>query len=183
MDQLNAATSRVATRDFKWKFKVIAGALVVAAIVSTIVDLAWRDAVREAQRAQAWPSVQGTVRQSAIEQNCGKGSRSKFYPLVRYDYQVDGVMYQGQRYAIGVRDCGDAVAMRAIADRYAEGKSTTVWYKPGHAAESTLTVGKATSRTFVEIQGAEVFLAVAIPFAALLFYKSRSTSAECATAC
>jgi len=161
-------------RDNRLICRIVAGALLIASLLTAGLDLEWRGQIREAQAADAWPSVQGTVRRSAVEQNCGKGTRSKFYPDIRYDYQVNSLTYHGGRYALGLPDCGDAAAMHAIADRFVEGQSRTVWYKPGQPSEATLTVGKATSRTDAQVGVAEGFLAVAILLAAFFLYQSRS---------
>lgn len=81
----------------------------------------------------------GTVLMSTV-QSKRTGNSSSTYPVVVYDYQVNGVSYQGQRIKAGeqffsVRVIGDA---QATAARYPVGTQVMVYYNPANPQESAL---------------------------------------------
>jgi hypothetical protein len=91
------------------------------------------------QAAQAWPSTMGTVLMSTV-QSKRTGNSTSIYPVVVYQYEVNGVSYQSQRIKAGeqffnVRVMGQA---QATAARYPVGAQVMVYYNPANPAESAL---------------------------------------------
>jgi hypothetical protein len=91
------------------------------------------------QTAQAWPSTSGTVLMSTIQVRRTGRSRSEI-PVVVYQYQVGGQMYQGQVIRAGdqfgtIRVMGQA---QATVARYPVGAAVTVYYDPANPANAAL---------------------------------------------
>jgi hypothetical protein len=91
------------------------------------------------QNAQAWPGTSGVVLISTVQSKRTGRSRST-YPVVVYQYTVNGQSYQGQRIKAGeqffnIRVAGEA---QATAARYPVGAAVTVYYNPANPAESAL---------------------------------------------
>jgi hypothetical protein len=91
------------------------------------------------EAAQSWPSTMGTVLSSSV-QSRRSGNSTSTYPVVIYQYQVNGKPYQGQTIKAGeqffnVRIIGEA---QATAARYPVGAQVMVYYNPGKPQESAL---------------------------------------------
>jgi hypothetical protein len=89
--------------------------------------------------AQSWPGVMGTILSSSV-QSRRTGNSMSTYPVVVYQYQVNGQTYQGQTIKAGeqffnVRIIGEA---QATADRYPVGAQVMVYYNPANPQESAL---------------------------------------------
>lgn len=89
--------------------------------------------------AQSWPSTSGVVLSSSVQVRRSHNSSSE-YPVVVYQYEVDGKSYQGQRVKasdkfISVRIMGEA---RATVARYPVGARVSVYYDPNNPSESAL---------------------------------------------
>ncbi len=91
------------------------------------------------QAAQSWLSTTGTVLMSSVQSRRSGNSTSTF-PVVVYQYEVNGKTHQSQTIKAGeqfmnVRILGQA---HATAARYPIGANVTVYYNPAHPAESAL---------------------------------------------
>lgn len=91
------------------------------------------------QAAQAWPGTIGTVLSSSVESR-RSGNSTSTYPVVIYQYQVNGQVYQGKTIKAGeqffsVRIIGEA---QATAARYPAGAQVMVYYNPANPKESAL---------------------------------------------
>ena len=89
--------------------------------------------------AQSWPSTAGIVLTSSVQVRRSNRSRSE-YPVVVYQYGVNGKSYQGQRVKasdkfISVRISGEA---QTTVARYPAGSRVTVYYDPNNPSESAL---------------------------------------------
>jgi hypothetical protein len=89
--------------------------------------------------AQDWSQTQGTVLASTIQVRRTGRSRSEI-PVVLYQYEVGGKMFQGKTIRVGegyfnVRVAGQA---QAIVARYPAGARATVYYDPANPAASAL---------------------------------------------
>lgn len=98
-----------------------------------------------AQETQDHKTTEGTVLSSEVEseQVLEDGEqRWKYYPIVEYEYEVDGQRYTNTRIYIDRSTCtpgGDVCGIREydskrpagrLADRYPEGETVTVHYDP-----------------------------------------------------
>ena len=91
------------------------------------------------QAAQSWPSTSGKVLISSV-QSRRSGRSITTFPVVIYQYDVNGQSYQSQTIKAGeqflnVRVSGQA---QATVARYPIGASVTVYYNPANPAESAL---------------------------------------------
>ncbi len=91
------------------------------------------------QIAQSWPGISGTVLMSSVQSRRSGRNRST-YPVVVYQYDVNGKTYQSQTIKAGeqffnVRVIGQA---QATVARYPIGANVTVYYNPANPAESAL---------------------------------------------
>jgi hypothetical protein len=89
--------------------------------------------------AQSWLSTTGTVRISSVQSRRSGNSTSTF-PVVVYQYEVNGKTYQSQTIKAGeqfmnVRIFGQA---DATAARYPVGANVTVYFNPANPAEAAL---------------------------------------------
>jgi hypothetical protein len=91
------------------------------------------------QASQAWPTTMGRVLMSSVQSRHTGRSRST-YPVVVYQYEVNGNSFQSQTIKAGeqylsIRVAGQA---QATAARYPVGATVTVYYNPANPAESAL---------------------------------------------
>ena len=125
----------------------------------------------KAWASKGWPTAPGTVVASSVErqENRRSGRTSVTYHAgIRYQFQVGGTTFDGNRVAYGDYGSSSASHARGIVDRYPMGRSVTVHYKPGGPEECLLDPG-LKGQTFV-LPGiglifflAGLFMAVAIP--------------------
>jgi hypothetical protein len=91
------------------------------------------------QAAQSWASTTGAVLMSSVQSRTSGRSHST-YPVVVYQYTVNGNSYQSQTIKAGeqfinVRVLGQA---QETVARYPIGATVTVYYNPANPAESAL---------------------------------------------
>jgi hypothetical protein len=91
------------------------------------------------QSAQSWLSTTGMVLVSTVQTRRSGRSLTTF-PVVVYQYEVNGKTFQGKTIKVGeqylnVRILGQA---QETADRYPVGANVTVYYNPANPAESAL---------------------------------------------
>lgn len=91
------------------------------------------------QAAQSWPSTTGTILISTLQSRRSGRSHST-YPVVGYQYTVNGQTYTSQAIKAGdqfmnVRVSGQA---QTTVARYPVGSTVTVYYNPANPSESAL---------------------------------------------
>ena len=91
------------------------------------------------QAAQSWPSTMGTVLMSSV-QSRRSGNSTSIYPVVVYQYSVNGQTYQSQTVKAGeqffnVRVLGQA---EETVRRYPIGAQVMVYYNPANPQQSAL---------------------------------------------
>ena len=115
-----------------WGFVVVGGGVLVFAVVSRY----------EAEESEGWPSTTGRVVEAYLDEYQHKPhyrrSETRYHPVVRYTYVVDGVSYTGDR--ITVNDPGSSL-------RYTEGDEVTVYYNPDRPERAVLEVGMSNGST------------------------------------
>jgi hypothetical protein len=91
------------------------------------------------QIAQTWPSTTGTILVSTI-QSKRIGQSHKTYPVVVYQYAVNGQGFQGQTIKAGEHLLNARLPgqPQATVARYPVGAIVPVYYNPANPAESTL---------------------------------------------
>src|SRR5687768_4666568 len=101
-----------------------------------------------ASRAKSWPTVQGTVTSSSLQESSGRRGRTKYTPVIKYGYEVNGKTYTGDRIDTGGKSTSSIDFATETLSRYAKGQAVTVYYEskspeisllqPGTAAENWL---------------------------------------------
>jgi hypothetical protein len=93
------------------------------------------------QTAQNWPSTTGTILMSSVQsrRSSSSGGYSN-YPVIVYQYTVNGQTYQSQTLKAGEQFFNVNVSWQAqeTVNKYAIGKQVTVYYDPNNPAESAL---------------------------------------------
>jgi hypothetical protein len=126
----------------------------------------WRDR-KKAKAAEAWPTVNGTIVSSRLDQNTrterrdGRTyTRTSYAPVVEYTYGAGGRTYQGNRIFPGSTMSYDLGTAQNIVNRYQPGSTAAVHYDPANPVEAVLEV-KAKGGNLFMIIGA-VFAVIGI---------------------
>lgn len=120
---------------------------------------------KRAKTAQAWPSIQGVVLSSKVEQNYDNETGSattSFEPVVEYQYELMGQSLTGKRISYGANSFNYKKAAEIVA-LYPAGSKVKVYYNPEKVSDCTL---ETTSR------GGKVFRIIGfilVPVAFILF--------------
>lgn len=125
---------------------------IVAAILGTICSIALpllvigglvyflykrsQQRVAYRQAAQAWRSAEGKILMSSVQRT----HQGNSYPVVVYQYEVNGNQYQSQTIQAGEQFLNAHIVGQAqeTVQRYPIGKTVTVYYNPDNPAESAL---------------------------------------------
>jgi hypothetical protein len=116
---------------------LVVGILGCAMLVMNAIFLAIIFFTRRKMAAvQGWPSTMGTVPMSTLEWRRSGNRGSAAYPVVQYSYQVNGMMYQGQKIAPGMEAGGTGAGK--VVERYPAGAQVMVFYDPNNPADAVL---------------------------------------------
>lgn len=102
--------------------------------------------LNEGKASETWPSTTGVVIESKLSSRRvtggGKnaGSHTRYFPAVKYTYELDGTEFTGDRLRIGGQEGGEA-EMRSILDQYPLGSEVAVFYSPDAPQQSVLRTG------------------------------------------
>lgn len=133
-------------------------------ILSSYLIAVWR-----AHEAVSWPAVEATIVSSSAVRGCGKGS--SYYPVVKYEYMVDGVQHVGTRIAFGNVGCDSESAADVIASEYPVGRRLPVAFNPELPSETVIVIGDVLSDTWLGI----VLMAAMLLLTTILYvYQTRS---------
>ena len=102
--------------------------------------------------AQAWPVASGSITAADIFRS-GRGRYATFSPLVRYDYEVGGRRYSGDRLRVGYARVGSMVAARRMLEPYPVGASVPVRYDPADPASSLLDLTTSSAPLLTAVIG------------------------------
>jgi hypothetical protein len=100
--------------------------------------LVWRDRAR-GTASRTWPSAEGIIKTSRVVTHDADGI-DMYVAEVRYDYNVHGKTYTGDRLGFG-HYAGTQDKARQDVDKYAVGRRVDVRYAPRQPQTSTLEVG------------------------------------------
>jgi hypothetical protein len=101
----------------------------------------------EYEKVEAYPSARGRVLTAGIgsaRKSEERGTRTVYFPEVRYRYEVDGRTYENDTFGVMEPEWSLGRARETVR-RYEAGKPCTVFYDPADPSESVLdkTSGKA----------------------------------------
>src|SRR5262245_35422989 len=111
-----------------------AGVFIGIILLATIVKL------RQQKIASKWPQTSGQVVQSKIEarekRNMDGGTTTGNYPLVVYEYEIEGKKYTCKKISVG-EEAADFMVQETIA-KYPVGMTVPVYYNPANPREAVL---------------------------------------------
>lgn len=91
--------------------------------------------VQRAWASRSWPTVQGVVLSAEVKRSQTKHGNTttwSYRAVVRYDFQVDGKPYSGDKISFVDFGSRNASLANTRANRYAAGKTVTVHYDPSN---------------------------------------------------
>ncbi len=102
----------------------------------------------EPLRSIAWPSTTGLVLDTLVQEHPRTGGRllgllgdSVALPLVRYRYDIGGVLYHSTRVSFRKLGLGSRREAHAVVADYPPGREVRVYYDPDHPGSSALEHG------------------------------------------
>jgi len=145
-------------------------AIPLVAIAAVFIVLALR-AGRKASVSKNWPATTGTVIASGIEprrSHSGSGGTStSYYPVVQYQYTVEGRTYMSNRFTFGNQvGYGWTNMAQNQVNNYPPGATVAVFYDPNDPAVAVLerTAGTSTKIYWFIAILMLVILAVSVAF-------------------
>lgn len=102
--------------------------------------------------ASNWPTTEGQILESKMEKGTsGTGSNRtiQWYPTVKYQYEVDGSTYEGDRIIFG----SSAELLSSTLDRYPVGATVNVFYNPDNPESAVLQTGSTSSMYLYVVLG------------------------------
>ena len=129
---------------------------------------------RDGQVTESWPSTTGRILSSSVQNDVDTSrdsngrmrTRTRYEPVVQYEYEIDGRTYQGYRIKAG--DYGGAAQRAyAVVNRYPVGAHVSVYHDPADPGQAVLEQG-ADKTTLYLFGGIGVLFSI-IGLGALLF--------------
>lgn len=90
----------------------------------------------DARKAASWPSTRGIVLLSHLEARRSSKGHFVNYPVVMYQYHVDGSSFESQKVSPGMAWGGTGAVK--VVERYPMGSQVTVFYNPAQPSEALL---------------------------------------------
>ncbi len=107
------------------------------------------DTYQEAEQANHWPTVVGTILESRVQvRTSSSDTGTEFDPIIRYQYRVQRQQYVNNTW----QKIGNSPTRREaqeIVGRYPQGKRTTVYYDPADPQNSVLVPGNTSETSWV----------------------------------
>ncbi|MGH7601503.1 MAG: DUF3592 domain-containing protein [bacterium] len=115
-----------------WVFAVIGGGWTAWALYT----------LRQAFASRRWPRVTGKIISSTIVSSPGEDGDTTYRAVVKYDYTVNRIAYQGSRVYFGARfEANWREYPERIVAQYRPGHSVDVYYDPDEPNEASLECG------------------------------------------
>ena len=107
-------------------------------IVFLIGSLFWAKALVDANAAINWPSVDGIVISSLVEERIDLEGDVIYTAVVVYQYSVSSSSYVSHRLALGSETYDSYSSAKVKADQFPEGMIVKVYYDPDSPAKALL---------------------------------------------
>ena len=102
------------------------------------------------RRSRFWPSVTGRIVSAEVGKNpSNQGLR--YWPIVRYEYQVEGVDYNGDTLGFGQNGNGNLGMASALVAQYPAGQEAKIFYDPKSPKISCLQPGLMNGGTYIAV--------------------------------
>jgi hypothetical protein len=122
---------------------------------------------KKAKAAEAWPTVNGTIVSSRLDQSTRTERRdgrsythTSYAPVVEYTYEVGGKTYQGNHIFPGATMSYDLGTAQNIVNRYQPGSTATVHYDPAKPMEAVLEIKAKGGNLFLILGGVFAVLGI-----------------------
>ncbi len=99
-----------------------------------------QQSIAHRQAAQNWATATGTILMSSVQSSSSNTGGYSIYPVIVYQFEVNGKTYQSQNIRAGDKYLKVNVAWQAqqTVDKYPIGAKVTVYYDPNNPAECAL---------------------------------------------
>jgi hypothetical protein len=108
---------------------------------------------RLAAASKTWPSTTGKVLSSEVEARRSSSSHggytTSYYPVIFYEYQVDGQIQRSNTLVLGGEIGGAVSRAQQKVMAYPPGSSVQVFYNPANPQQATLEQGRSLSGILV----------------------------------
>ena len=150
-----------------WTVYICGGLIVlVFGVLGVFLIIHAQRSKRKAQLSQSWPFVKGTITQTDISVQ-EYDEKVRYVPFVRYTFEVNGQVYEGQRITFG---SGMEFPSRQKATEYLAAypvdAEVSVYYNPEKPSEAVLQ--QVAQRTAVGIVIGIILLVVSCCFMSLM---------------
>ena len=148
-------------------------ALGVVLVGAGIAGLLWvSHELAKARASRSWPTVEGKISTSYVEERRRTGGRDSpsylvYIVHIRYSYEVDGKTYSSDRihFFRGRRQYRVKDTAEGLVDRYSLGKQVTVYHHPDEPEIAVLEAGVSSSG---QVQGARWTSIAGLAFGAIV---------------
>ncbi|KXK12812.1 MAG: hypothetical protein UZ14_CFX002002050 [Chloroflexi bacterium OLB14] len=99
-----------------------------------------QQSMAQRQDSQNWSTTTGKILMSSVQSQRSSTGGYSIYPVIVYQYEVNGKTYQNQTVRVGDKFLKINVVGQAqkTVDKYPIGKEVTVYYDPNNPAECAL---------------------------------------------
>lgn len=99
-----------------------------------------QQSMEQRQDSQHWASTTGTILMSSVQTSHSSSGGASIYPVIVYQYDVNGKTYQSQTVRVGDKYLKVTIPGQAqkTVDKYPIGSKVTVYYDPNNPAECAL---------------------------------------------
>jgi len=123
---------------------VIGGCFVlIFGIIGAVLLVKYFQDKKKADTSQSWPSAPGRIAESYVRREDSTDSdgypTTSYYPEVRYEYDLLGAQYSGDKIAFGAKtgNSNQKKTQEALV-QYPVGKSVIVYYDPANPEDAVL---------------------------------------------
>ena len=133
-------SSRLA--NFSLKFSAAILVFVFILYLAYSVTMSGIGELLKASRSKSWPTVPGTVTESRVDRQTDSKGRIAEFPVVRYQYEVDGKPYRrGDLSRSGTVTTSWFESAQSVTARYVVGQPVKVYYDRQHPESAVLEPG------------------------------------------
>lgn len=134
----------------------------IAVVVGIVIAFFGIQGLIRVKASLDWPSTQGKVISSSVEQNSNSKSTT-YHAEILYEFDVNGTTFKGNCVSYGDYGSSNPSHAQQIVNRYPKYMSVIVHYMPGNPGESLLEPGVQIQTWFLPAAGL-VFFTLGILF-------------------